>query len=72
MTMWTVARFQDGSWTADGDLSDSTYVGAETFRVSAQSRESAKKKAQDLRRLKPHDLSGPADKAKRGRTGPRS
>ena len=46
---WTVARFQDGTWSTGGSPDDPDYANCEVFVVSAASRETAKKKAQQQR-----------------------
>jgi hypothetical protein len=47
---WTVARFPDGSWTTGGKPDDRDYANCEVFRVEADNREQAKRKAQAKRR----------------------
>lgn len=44
--VWTVARFPDGSWCTGGRPDDPDYALCEVFRIEAESRDEAKKKAQ--------------------------
>jgi len=50
MQMWTVARYPNGSWDTGGRMDDPGYAECEVFRVAAESRDQAKKKAQAERR----------------------
>ncbi|MCV4196064.1 hypothetical protein OD771_29515, partial [Pseudomonas aeruginosa] len=45
----TVARFPDGSWSTGGSPDDPDYALCEVFRIEADSRDEAKKKAQRIR-----------------------
>lgn len=47
--LWTVVRLPDGTWSTGGMPDDPDYAECEIFRVDADSRERAKKKAQALR-----------------------
>jgi len=47
--LWTVARFPNGSWTTGGKPSDPDYAECEVWRIDAESRDDAKKKAQSKR-----------------------
>lgn len=47
--LWTVVRFPDGSWSYGGNPNDPDYKLCEIFRITAESGEDAKKKAQSTR-----------------------
>lgn len=47
--LWTVARFPNGSWSTGGKPTDPEYALCEVFQVRANSREKAKRLAQNLR-----------------------
>ena len=55
--LWTVARFPNGEWTTGGKPSDQDYDGCEVFRLMATSRETAKRKAQAIRRTKQYQAT---------------
>lgn len=46
--IWTVARFPNGSWMTGGTPNDPAYKDAKVFRVEADTREKAKRKAQRI------------------------
>lgn len=50
MQMWTVARYPNGSWDTGGRMDNPDYAECEVFRVAAEGRDQAKKKAQAERR----------------------
>lgn len=52
ITMWTVVRFPNGSWSTGGRPEDPAYSECEVFRVEAGDRDEAKKLAQAIRRQK--------------------
>lgn len=47
--LWTVARFPDGSWASGGKPTDSDYALCEVWRIEADSRAEAVRKAQAKR-----------------------
>jgi len=50
MSIWTVARFPNGSWSTGGSPDSPDYADCEVFRVNAETREQATRKAQARRR----------------------
>lgn len=48
--VWTVVRHPNGMWGTGGRPDDQAYIEAEVFRVIANGREQAKKRAQAMRR----------------------
>lgn len=49
-SVWTVARYPNGSWDTGGKPDDPDYAECEVFRVLATGRDQAKKLAQAERR----------------------
>jgi hypothetical protein len=49
MMLWTVARFPNGSWTSGGKPNDPDYALCEVWRIEADSRTEAVRKAQAKR-----------------------
>lgn len=47
--IWTVVRFPNGSWSSGGTPSDPDYSNCEVWRIEADSRMAAVKKAQAKR-----------------------
>lgn len=48
--LWTVARFPNGSWSTGGKTTDPDYASCEVWRIEADTREQATKRAQAKRR----------------------
>jgi len=49
VTLWTVARFPNGSWTTGGRPDSPDYAQCEVWQIEASSRHEATKKAQAKR-----------------------
>jgi hypothetical protein len=47
--LWTVARFPNGTWSTGGSPKDPEYKDCEVFVVDAETRDTAKRKAQSKR-----------------------
>lgn len=45
-TLWTAARFPDGSWSTGGKINDPAYAECTVYQVEARSHDEAKKKGQ--------------------------